>query len=171
MDSNRPQTSVGFGLIKPHAKELLPSLVQRLQGEGLHVIDCSLVDVTREMAEAHYAEHREAEFFPRTVAALAGQQVYRLVLAYNRSDMSAAKKLRTLLGPTNPKLAEPKDIRYLARDEEHMHNNVMHGSDDDAEVVSEEMELWYGPFGESSAYEVFMARAIRFFEQQRQCDE
>jgi nucleoside-diphosphate kinase len=56
-------------LVKPDAmaRGLAGEIVGRLERRGLTLVEARLVTVDRELAETHYAEHREKPFFGELV--------------------------------------------------------------------------------------------------------
>ncbi len=154
-------------LIKPDA--LMNSLTGYLLSmlsqfhTGLHFCGTKVVHVSKMIAEEHYAEHRGKNFFPAILEYIMGRSHYpdepwkqRVVaIAYQGPD--AIKKIRDIVGPTNPieaRMKRPGCIRALGtlvplRDAEgnvigERMDNLIHASAtyDDAE---REIKLWFKP--------------------------
>jgi nucleoside-diphosphate kinase len=126
-------------LIKPDAMErrLAGEILARFERRGLDVRAAKLVTVDRDLAERHYAEHREKPFFGELVDFITSGATLVLVL----EGESAVSVARTTIGATNPVDAAPGSIRgdlALA-----MPNNLVHGSDA-AETAEREITLWFG---------------------------
>src|SRR5207248_11272513 len=112
-------------LIKPDAmaRALAGEILGRFERRGLTVRDARLVDVDRELAETHYAEHAEKPFFGELVEFITSGPTLALVL----EGESAIPVVRTTMGATDPAEAEPGSVRgdlALA-----MPDNLVHGSD------------------------------------------
>ena len=112
-------------LIKPDAVErsLAGEILSRFERRGLTLRAAKLVQVDRELAERHYAEHREKPFFGELVEFITSAPTLALVL----EGESAISVVRTTMGATNPAESAPGTIRgdlALA-----MPNNLVHGSD------------------------------------------
>ncbi len=163
-DPKREQTLV---LIKPDAlKNSLTGYVLSQLSEfhtGLRFAATKIVNVSRMLAEEHYAEHREKVFFPSLVDCIMGRIHYpdepwkHRVIAIVYQGHDAIKKVREVAGPTNPHIAREKRpgcIRSLGtvvplKDEkgnvigERM-DNLIHASasQDEAE---REIKLWFKP--------------------------
>ena len=125
-------------LIKPDAmqRKLAGEILARLERRGLDVVGAKLVQVGRELAERHYAEHTEKPFFDELVEFITSAPTLALVL----EGPSAISVVRTTMGATNPVSAAPGTIRgdlALA-----MPDNLVHGSDS-PESAEREIALWF----------------------------
>jgi nucleoside-diphosphate kinase len=126
-------------LVKPDAmaRGLAGEIVGRFERRGLKLVDGKLVTIDRELAGAHYAEHREKPFFRELVAFITSGPTFALVV----EGESAISVVRTTMGATNPTNAAPGTIRgdlALA-----MPDNLVHGSDS-PESAAREIGLWFG---------------------------
>jgi nucleoside-diphosphate kinase len=114
-----------FSIIKPdavaagHAGEILAML----EAAGFKIVGMRMVKLSREQAEGFYAVHRERPFFPSLVKFMTEGRI--IALALERED--AVKKLREVMGATNPANAAEGTIRkkFAASIE----RNCIHGSD------------------------------------------
>ncbi len=125
-------------LIKPDAmqRRLAGEILARFEQRGLTVRAAKLVQVDRDLAERHYAEHREKPFFGELVEFITSTPTLALVL----EGESAVSVVRTTMGTTNPVDAAPGTIRgdfALA-----MPDNLVHGSDSVASS-GREIALWF----------------------------
>jgi nucleoside-diphosphate kinase len=125
-------------LIKPDAMEraLAGEILARFEQRGLRVRAAKLVQVDRELAEQHYAEHTEKPFFGELVEFITSAPTLALVL----EGESSIGVVRTTMGATNPASAAPGTIRgdlALA-----MPDNLVHGSDS-PESAEREIGLWF----------------------------
>jgi len=135
-------------LIKPDgvAKRLAGNVISDLYSTGLKMIGLKLVNVGRELAEAHYEEHKEKPFFENLIKHLTGEfhnNENVIAIVYEGED--AIKKIRTIAGKTFPEDAEFSSIRGKYG----RHNkktdcveNVIHASDS-PESAKREIELWF----------------------------
>jgi nucleoside-diphosphate kinase len=126
-------------LIKPDAvqRKLAGEILARFERRGLELRDVRLVQVDRELAERHYAEHAEKPFFGELVEFITSAPTLALAL----EGESAISVVRTTMGSTNPTDSAPGTIRgdlALA-----MPDNLVHGSDS-PESAQRELELWFG---------------------------
>ena len=125
-------------LVKPDAMQrgLAGEIVARLERRGLVLRGADLVHVDRDLAERHYAEHREKPFFEELVEFITSSPT--LALAVEGEGAIAA--VRTTMGATNPADAAPGTIRGdLALS---MPDNLVHGSDS-PESAARELALWF----------------------------
>lgn len=128
-----------YVMIKPDAvaRGLVGEIVARFERVGLTVERMELGNVTREQAEANYAEHAGKPFFPGLVEYITSGPVVKLVL----SGPDAVPVVRKLMGATNPKDAAPGTIRGdfgLTLDA-----NIVHGSDS-PESAEREIGVFFG---------------------------
>jgi nucleoside-diphosphate kinase len=125
-------------LIKPDAMErrLAGEILGRFEQRGLSVRAAKLVQVDRDLAGRHYAEHTEKPFFGELVEFITSAPTLALVL----EGESAVSVVRTTMGATDPTTAAPGTIRgdlALA-----MPDNLVHGSDS-LESAEREIALWF----------------------------
>jgi nucleoside-diphosphate kinase len=125
-------------LIKPDAVErrLAGEILGRFERRGLTLCAAKLLTVGRDLAEEHYAEHREKPFFGELVEFITSAPTLALVV----EGESAIAVVRTTMGGTNPAEAAPGTIRgdlALA-----MPDNLVHGSDS-PESAQREIALWF----------------------------
>jgi nucleoside-diphosphate kinase len=125
-------------LIKPDAVQrgLAGDILARFERRGLELREARLVQVDRELAERHYAEHAEKPFFGELVEFITSAPTLALAI----EGESAISVVRTTMGATNPTGAAPGTIRgdlALA-----MPNNLVHGSDS-TESAERELQLWF----------------------------
>src|SRR5919198_5379861 len=112
-------------LVKPDAmrRALAGEIVARLERRGLELREAKLFTVDRELAEVHYAEHRQKPFFGELVEFITSGPTLALVV----EGEGAISVVRTTMGATNPANAAPGTIRGdLALS---MPDNLVHGSD------------------------------------------
>ncbi|GAA2099675.1 nucleoside-diphosphate kinase [Microlunatus panaciterrae] len=134
-----PQRS--FVLLKPDAvrRGLVGAILSRFESRGLKIVAMDLRYVDGDLADQHYAEHVERDFYPplRTFVTsgpsvavlLEGDQVIEVV--------------RTMNGATDARKAAPGTIRgdWALSNRE----NLVHGSDS-AESAAREIALWFPDF-------------------------
>lgn len=99
------------------------AIIQRFEDVGLKIERMELSEVTREQAEANYAEHEGKPFYPGLIEYITSGPVVKMVV----SGPNAVAVCRKLMGVTDPAEAAPGTIRGdygLLLDA-----NVIHGSD------------------------------------------
>ena len=125
-------------LVKPDAmrRSLAGEILRRFETRGLELRGAKVVHVERELAEQHYAVHREKPFFGELVDFITSGPTLALVL----EGEGAISTCRTTIGATNPAEAAPGSIRGdLALS---MPDNLVHGSDS-PETAAAEIALWF----------------------------
>ncbi|MGQ9865985.1 MAG: nucleoside-diphosphate kinase [Pseudanabaenaceae cyanobacterium] len=129
-----------FIAIKPDGVQrgLVGEIIRRFEAKGFQLVGLKLVQVTRELAEKHYAEHRERSFFPGLVEFITSGPVVAMVWE-GKGVIAASRKA---IGKTNPLEADLGTIRGdfgvdLGR-------NIIHGSDA-PDTAEREIALWFAP--------------------------
>jgi nucleoside-diphosphate kinase len=112
-------------LVKPDAFErgLTGEILARFERKGLGIVAMKHMIVEKDLAEQHYAEHRERPFFGDLVEFITGGPLIALVF----EGYEAIKAARQVIGATNPLEAAPGSIRgdYALE----VQTNMVHGSD------------------------------------------
>lgn len=125
-------------LIKPDGvqRQLAGRILARYEERGLKVIGLKLVHVSRDMAETHYAAHREKPFFRGLVDFITSSPLVALAL----EGPNAITVVRAINGATRPHEAAPGTIRGdLALETA---QNIVHASDG-PEAAAAELALWF----------------------------
>jgi nucleoside-diphosphate kinase len=129
-------------LVKPDAFErgLTGEILARFERKGLRIVAMKHMTVEKDLAEEHYAEHRERPFFGDLVEFITGGPLVALVL----EGYEAIKAARQVIGATNPLEAAPGSIRgdYALE----VQTNMVHGSDA-PESASREIGLFFPELG------------------------
>ncbi len=127
-----------FVLVKPGAvaRGLVGEVVARFERRGFRIRAMKMLVVDRGLAEAHYAEHREKEFFGELVSSITSGPVVAMVL----EGPEAISVVRKMMGSTNPLAAEPGTIRGDFGLE--IVANIVHGSDG-PESAAREIALYF----------------------------
>jgi nucleoside-diphosphate kinase len=118
-------------------RRLVGEIICRIEAKSLDIDAMKLMDVGRELAEEHYAEHRDKPFFEELVEFITSTPV----VAMRIKGEGAIKVMRNLMGSTNPAEAAPGTIRGdLALS---LPDNLVHGSDS-PESATRELGLFFG---------------------------
>jgi nucleoside-diphosphate kinase len=125
-------------LIKPDAFErgLTGEVIARFERKGLRITALKLMQMERELAERHYAEHSEKPFFGELVEFITRGPLIAMVL----EGASAVEAARHVIGATNPLDASPGSIRGDYAIE--VTFNLVHGSDSN-ESAKREIQLFF----------------------------
>ncbi|MEM6868689.1 MAG: nucleoside-diphosphate kinase [Cyanobacteria bacterium P01_C01_bin.121] len=128
-----------FIMIKPDGVQrgLVGDIISRFETKGFKLVGLKQMSVSRELAESHYAVHKERPFFKGLVDYIISAPVVAMVWEGEGVIASARK----LIGATNPLESEPGTIRgdygiTIGR-------NIIHGSDA-PETAESEIKLWFG---------------------------
>jgi nucleoside-diphosphate kinase len=127
-----------FSIIKPDAVASghAGAILALLEKEGFKIRGLRQTRISKPQAEAFYGVHKERPFFPSLVAFMSEGPVIALVL--ERED--AVKKLREVMGATNPANAAEGTIRKLFA--ESIERNAIHGSDA-PETAAQEIPFFF----------------------------
>merc|ERR1712130_486802 len=88
-----------FAAIKPDAVSdgNAPAIIDRIVKEGFTVLESAKLKLTKDRAEAFYAEHKGKGFFDELIGFMISGPIYALKLR----GTNGIKKWRDLMGPTN----------------------------------------------------------------------
>jgi nucleoside-diphosphate kinase len=127
-------------LVKPDSVQRLLTgrILARFEERGLKVVGLKLVRVDRDLAERHYAVHREKPFFGGLVEFITSSPLVAVAL----EGPNAISVVRTMVGATRPHEAAPGTIRGDFALE--TAQNLIHASDG-AETAVAELAMWFAP--------------------------
>jgi nucleoside-diphosphate kinase len=136
-------------LIKPDGlvKSLTGNILSRLSEAKLVIIGSKVVRVSRELAERHYEHLRDKPFYDELIQYIMGDlHGSHRVAAFVYQGEDAIKKIRDIVGDTNPEKANPVTIRgaYGRITTSGVFENVVHASSS-IEEAEKEIKLWFQP--------------------------
>lgn len=125
-------------LIKPDAvrRGLVGEVLSRFEAKGLSIVAMEQRTIDGELADRHYAEHVERDFYPPLRTFVTSGPMVALVLEGDE----VIEVVRALNGATDGRKAAPGTIRgdlSLSNRE-----NLVHGSDS-PESAEREIALWF----------------------------
>ncbi len=127
-----------FLMVKPDGvqRNLVGEIVQRFERKGFKLVGAKLMTISQELAEQHYAEHKERPFFGELVSFITSGPVFAMVW----QGENVIKTAREMMGKTNPSEAAPGTIRgdFAAQ----VSMNIIHGSDGN-ESAEREINLFF----------------------------
>jgi nucleoside-diphosphate kinase len=128
-----------FIMIKPDAVQrgLIGEIIKRFEQRGLKMVAMRFVHVPLELAEAHYAVHKERPFYTGLIEYITSGPVVAMVW----EGANAIQAARNTMGATHPVDAAPGTIRADFGME--IGRNLVHGSDG-LETAGFEIGLWFG---------------------------
>jgi nucleoside-diphosphate kinase len=120
-------------MLKPGVlqRRIAGEIVARIERKGLKLVGLKMLRLPRELAETHYAEHREKSFFGELVSFICSGPV--VAMAIEGED--AIARVRALCGATKVEAALPGTVRgdYAMR----TGLNIIHASDSSASAERE----------------------------------
>ena len=134
-------------ILKPDSVQrgLAGRIISRFENKGFQILGLKLMHISRELAERHYAVHKDKPFYPRLLEYITSSPVVVMALEAN----NAIAVSRKMMGATFGSNAEPGTIRG----DFSLSNsfNLIHGSDS-TEAAQTEIALYFQP-GELLEYE------------------
>ena len=149
-----------FVAVKPDGvkRGLAGEIIKRFENKGFKLIGLKMLNVTQELAEQHYAEHKGKPFYPRLIKYIQSGPVIAMV--WKGYDVIAGT--RQLMGSTKPLDAQVGTIRAdFALIKEY---NVVHGSDS-IESAEREIALYFKPEELCDDYENMAEKVIEHLEE------
>jgi nucleoside-diphosphate kinase len=125
-------------LVKPDAfaRSLTGEIIARFERKGLKIVALKHMQMDRELASQHYAEHEGKPFFGELVEFITSGPLVAMVLEGHEAVVAA----RQVIGATNPLEASPGSIRGDFALE--VGKNMVHGSDSN-ESAEREAKLFF----------------------------
>ncbi|MBN1764684.1 MAG: nucleoside-diphosphate kinase [Sedimentisphaerales bacterium] len=125
-------------ILKPDAvqRQLMGAIISRFEQKGLQIVGAKFMQISRELAERHYAAHKGKDFFEPTVNYIISGPVLVMVL----QAKGAIAIARKLMGTTFGFDAEPGTIRGDFGLSSRF--NLVHGSDS-PESAEAEINLYF----------------------------
>jgi nucleoside-diphosphate kinase len=125
-------------LFKPDAvrRGLVGTILARFEQKGLRIVALEMRAFDGELADRHYAEHVDKDFYPPLRAFVTSGPTFAAVLEGDE----AVEVVRLLNGATDGRRAAPGTIRgdFALSNRE----NLVHGSDS-LESAEREIALWF----------------------------
>ena len=125
-------------LVKPDAftRGLTGEIIARFERKGLKIASLKYMQMDRDLAQRHYAEHEGKPFFGELVEFITSGPLVAMVLEGYEAVVAA----RQVIGATNPLEAAPGSIRGDFALE--VGQNMVHGSDSN-ESAAREAKLFF----------------------------
>lgn len=127
-----------FLMVKPDGvqRNLIGEIVQRFEKKGFKLAGAKLMQISNELAEEHYGEHKERPFFGELVEFITSGPVFAMVWEGENVIATA----RNMMGKTNPLEAAPSTVRGDFGIT--VGKNIIHGSDS-PESAEREINLFF----------------------------
>ncbi len=127
-------------LVKPDGVQrgLIGEVISRLERRGLRLVAAKFMLVSQELAETHYAIHKEKDFYYGLIRHITSGPVMAMVW----EGPAAIVAVRQTMGKTIPTQAAPGTVRHDYALE--VGRNLTHASDE-LENGEKEVALWFRP--------------------------
>lgn len=125
-------------LVKPDGvqRALVGEVISRLERRGLRLVGAKFMQVSRELAETHYAIHKGKPFYDGLIEYIISAPVMAMVW----EGPNAVAAIRQTMGSTRPTEAAPGSLRHDFALE--VGRNLTHASDT-VENGEKEVALWF----------------------------
>lgn len=127
-------------IVKPDGVQrgLVGEIMQRFEKRGMRIVALKMLQVSRDLAEKHYAVHKEKFFFKDLVSYISSSPVVVMVI----EGHDVIKAVRLMVGTTRPNESPAGTIRG---DLAQMGlRNLIHASDGQ-QTAQDEIALWFKP--------------------------
>jgi nucleoside-diphosphate kinase len=127
-------------LVKPDGvqRALVGEVISRLERRGLRLVAAKFMQVSRELADTHYAIHQSKPFYGGLISYITSAPVMAMVW----EGPNAVAAIRQTMGATRPTEAAPGSLRHDFALE--VGRNLTHASDT-VENGANEVNLWFRP--------------------------
>jgi nucleoside-diphosphate kinase len=125
-------------LVKPDGvqRALVGEVISRLERRGLRLVGAKFLQVSKELAETHYAIHKGKPFYEGLISYITSAPVMAMVW----EGPNAIAAIRQTMGSTRPTEAAPGSLRHDFALE--VGRNLTHASDS-VENGTSEVALWF----------------------------
>ena len=125
-------------LVKPDGvqRALIGEVISRLERRGLRLVAAKFMEVSRELADTHYAIHNGKPFYDGLISYITSAPVMAMVW----EGPNAVAAIRQTMGATRPTEAAPGSLRHDFALE--VGRNLTHASDT-PENGANEVALWF----------------------------
>ena len=127
-----------FFMVKPDGvkRNIVGQVINRVEQEGFTISKMKMMNISTELAEEHYGEHKDKPLFQDLVSFITSGPV----VAMQVEGEDVVSEVRRIMGATNPSDADAGTIRadFATKLEE----NVVHGSDSE-ESAERELSLFF----------------------------
>ena len=127
-----------FVMVKPDGVQrgLIGEVISRLERRGLRLVAAKFMQVSRELAERHYAVHKGKQFYDGLISYITSAPVMAMVW----EGPNAVSAVRQTMGSTRPTEAAPGTVRHDFALE--VGRNLTHASDSTG-TGEDEVALWF----------------------------
>jgi len=127
-------------LVKPDGVQrgLIGEVISRLERRGLRLVAAKFMQVSKQLAETHYAVHQGKAFYAGLISYITSAPVMAMVW----EGPNAVAAVRQTMGSTRPTEAAPGTLRHDFALE--VGRNLTHASDEPANA-EKEVALWFKP--------------------------
>ncbi|QEN06061.1 nucleoside-diphosphate kinase [Thiospirochaeta perfilievii] len=126
-----------FAMLKPGVlqRRIVGEIISRLEKKGFQIVGLKMIQLTKGLAQEHYKEHLDKDFYPGMEKYITSGPVVLLVL----KGINSVQILRSIVGPTFSPEAPSGTIRG---DYGFSMRNIIHASDS-VESAEREISIYF----------------------------
>ncbi len=127
-----------FLMVKPDGVQrgVVGEVISRIEDRGLRITALKMMQIEREMAEEHYAEHEGKDFYGPLLEYITSGPVVAMAV----KGKSSISMIRDMVGSTDPADADPGTIRGDYGIE--IGRNIVHAADSE-ESAERELDIFF----------------------------
>lgn len=127
-----------FLMVKPDGVQrgVVGEVISRIEDRGLRITALKMMQIEREMAEEHYAEHEGKDFYGPLLEYITSGPVVAMAV----KGKSSISMIRDMVGSTDPADADPGTIRGDYGVE--IGRNIVHAADSE-ESAERELDIFF----------------------------
>ncbi len=127
-----------FLMVKPDGVQrgVVGEVISRIEDRGLRITALKMMQIEREMAEEHYAEHEGKDFYGPLLEYITSGPVVAMAV----KGKSSISMIRDMVGSTDPADADPGTIRGDYGVE--IGRNIVHAADSE-ESAERELNIFF----------------------------
>lgn len=131
-----------FVMVKPDGvkRKLVGKIINRFEDENINIVNMKLMEISKKLAEKHYAEHKGKGFYNNLINFVTSGPVVAMVL----EGENIIPKVRKMTGATDPAKADLGTIRgdFKEIPVKNITENMVHASDS-VESAQREIKLFF----------------------------
>lgn len=129
-------------MVKPDGvkRKLVGKIINRFEDENINIVNMKLMEISKKLAEKHYAEHKGKGFYNNLINFVTSGPVVAMVL----EGENIIPKVRKMTGATDPTKADLGTIRgdFKEIPVKNITENMVHASDS-VESAQREIKLFF----------------------------
>lgn len=144
-------SEITYAMVKPDAMCLFDEICQDIERRGFEVLFWQVYQLSRDLAECFYSEHKDKDFYNRLISQMTADPAGILILE-KKGTVPCFQVWRGTIGSTNPEFATEGTLRHFYSQKlfggaeaykKGEATNCFHGADSVASVIRESNLVLY----------------------------